>query len=67
VDLNTSLNPETSFQKEAGLKWEPNTNFSINISAFQIDIQDQITGYEIKDAPGRNILPKCFFFFQKQE
>jgi iron complex outermembrane recepter protein len=51
--FNTSLNPETSFQKEAGLKWEPNTNFSINISAFQIDIQDQITGYEIKDAPGR--------------
>lgn len=51
--FNIRLNPETSLQTEAGLKWVPNTHFSLNISAFHINIRDQITGYEIKDAPGR--------------
>ena len=51
--FNPSLKPETSFQKEIGFRWIPKSGISLNVSAFHIGIRDQITGYELKDAPGR--------------
>lgn len=51
--FNTALLPETSFQKEIGAKWSLDQDFNIHMSLFHIDVDNQITGYEIKDAPGR--------------